>query len=186
MREFKIETDTSSKRRETRLLRGAILSITVAASAPFIFHSSLQAEHLRWLGLSMLVGAITGWYALAFRLGLQRAKRRMVFALSDKEFIRKRSGWPDDRIAFSEIDGLYEKRGGLVVESVEPLRRISIPREVNGFDTIRAELAKHHSLSVHAKPSRARLSWTGLVVMIVSILSWAAVIFIFYEVMRPR
>lgn len=186
MREFRIGTDSSSDRRETLRSWGTPLS-PIAIVAVVVFISSLHQRGevaFRWLWPLMIFGTVIGAYVVAFRLGSQRAKRGMIFALSDNELIRRRSGWPDDRIAFSEIDGLYERPSGLVVESTEPLRRISIPREADGFEVIRAELGKHHSLSVNAKPSRTKLSGTGLVVAIVSILSWAAVIFICYEVMR--
>jgi len=186
VREFRIETNPSSERRETLLFWAALLS-PLAVLSVFILSLSLKGYiAFRWLWLLTLLGTWIGGHIVAFRLRIKGARRRMVFALGDKEIIRKRSGWPDDRIAFSEIEALYERRGGLVVESAEPLKRISIPREVNGFDAIRAELVKHHSLSVQPKPLRSKPSWTRLVVMIVSILSWAVVIFIFYKVMRPR
>ncbi len=132
------------------------------------------------------MGGVVGAYIAGVHWGIQRDRRKWIFLLSDNEIIRKRDGWPDDKIAFSEIGALYDGPGALVVESAEPLRRISVPKEVNGLEVIRTELAKHHPFSAQAKPSRARLSWTGLVVMIVSILSWAAIIFICYEVMRRR
>jgi hypothetical protein len=110
----------------------------------------------------------------------------MLFVLSDKEIIRKRDGWPDDRIAFAEIDSVYDRPGWLVVESAEPRRKIPIPCEVSGFEELRAELAKHHPFSAQTKPPRAKLAWTNVVVWIVSILNWAAVLFICYEVMRRR
>jgi len=192
VREFKIETDALSKRREikVRLLSwGAILSLIAIIVLVFVlrFLGLLGAESpARWLVAFALLGAILGFYIEAFRLGMQRAKRRMLFFLSDKEIIRKRDGWPDDKIAFSEIDGVYDGRGWLVVESAEPRRKIRIPHEVSGFEELRAELARHHPFSAQAKPPRAKLAWTNVVVWIVSILNWAAVIFIFYEVLRPR
>ena len=192
MREFKIETDALSKRRETRvrlLSWGTVLSLVGVIVLLFVlrFLGLLRADSaLRWLvGLAML-GAVLGFYIEAVRLGMQREKRRMLFVLSDKEIIRKRDGWPDDKIAFSEIDGVYDRHGWLVVESAEPRRKIPIPHEVSGFEELRAELAKHHLFSAQAKPPRAKLAWTNVVVWIVSILSWASVIFIFYEVMRSR
>lgn len=196
VREFKIETDAPNKRREILLLCGVTLAPIVGVlvevlAAGFIFHPSTRGDSaFRWLGPLMFSGTLIGGYiiafSVAFRLGMRRAKRQMIFALSDKEIIRRRSGWPDDAIAFSEIGALYDGPGGLVVETIAPIRRISIPREVTGLDAIRAELAKRHSFSLQTRPSRAKLSWTGLIVMIVSILSWAAVIFIWYKVMRPR
>jgi hypothetical protein len=192
VRKFRIETDALSKKREikVRLLSwGSVLSLIAITVLVFVFRflGLLGADSpARWLVVLALLGAVLGAYIEAARLGMRRAKRRMLFVLSDKEFIRKRSGWPDDRIAFSEIHALYDGPGGLVVESTEPLRRISVPREVNGFKDIRAELAKQHSFAAQAKPPRTKLSGTGLVVWIVTILSWAALIFIIYKVMQLR
>ena len=109
VRKFKIETDALSKRREikVRLLSwGAILSLIAIIVLVFVlrFLGLLGAESpARWLVAFALLGAILGFYIEAFRLGMQRAKRRMLFFLSDKEIIRKRDGWPDDKIAFSEM-----------------------------------------------------------------------------------
>ena len=188
MREFKIETDLSSERRETLLFWAALLSPIIIAALIVFIVPLIQTGYrpFRWLLPLFTMGALIGAYIIAFRTGMQRANRRMIFALNDKEFVRKRNGWPDDRIAFSEISALYERPRGLVVESAVPLRRISIPREVNGFEAIRGELVKHHPFSLQANPPRAELTWTRLISMIVAILSWSAIIFIFYKAMRPR
>ncbi len=196
VREFRIETGAPNKRREILLLCGVTLAPIVGVLvevflAVFVFQlNQNRSPASHWLFPLTVMGTLIGGYIVAFRvafrLGMQRVKRGTVFALSDKEIIRRRDGWPDDRVAFSEINGLYESPGVLVIESTEPLMRISIPREVDGFDEIRAELVKHHSLSVHAKPPRAKLSWMGAIVLVVAILSWAAIILIWYKVMRAR
>ena len=192
VREFRIGTNASSDRREikVRLLSwGAILSLIAITVLLFVlrFLGLLRANSdLRWLAALAMLGSVLGSYIEAARLGMRRAKRRMLFVLSDKEVIRKRDGWPDDRIAFAEIDSVYDRPDWLVVESAEPRRKIPIPREVSGLQALRAELAKHHPFSAQTRPPRAKLAWTNVVVWIVSILSWAAVIFICYEVMRRR
>ncbi len=195
MREFKIETDALSKRRETRvrlLSWGTVLSLFAMTVLIYVlgFMGLLSAgsdlRWLAWLSVPAIFGAVIGASILACREALRRAEREMVFVLDDNGIVRRRKGYPDEKIAFSEIGALSEEMRWLVIYSIEPRRKIAIPHDVKGFDALRAELAKHHSLSAHAKPWRAKLSWTGLVVTIMSILSWAAVIFICYEVMRSR
>jgi len=191
VRVFKIEADPSGRKREnrTRLLAWSpvLLIIVTSVFALVILPVNVTAyKILMWLAVSTTAGAIIGAYVLGVHLGVQRAKRQMVFTLTDKEIIRKREGWSDDRIAFSEIDALYDGPSALVVESTEPQRRISVPKEVNGFEVIRAELAKHHPLSTQIRPPRITPVWTTVVVWIVTILSWTALIIVFYKAMRPR
>lgn len=84
--------------------------------------------------------------------------------------VRRRAGWPDVRIDFSEISALLEKKDWLVVESVQPVRKIAIPRDVEGFAPLRAELAKHGPVIVSkggsilgAIPTVASFLFWGLV-----------------------
>jgi hypothetical protein len=69
------------------------------------------------------------------------------------------------RIGLQEIHALYEGQGWLVVESVEPIRKIAIPAEVEGFAVLRAELAKHNSIVTTRR--RSVLVFTPLVVSLI-------------------
>jgi hypothetical protein len=120
-----------------------------------------------------VVGAFVGARFLAVRLGLQKVERDLVFVLTDKDLVRKRSGWPDIGIGLSEINALYEEPGWLVVESVEPRRRIAVPEEVDGFASLRAELAKHSPLLVPPRLSVAGFS--RFIPVAASILCWGLV-----------
>lgn len=106
----------------------------------------------------IIIAAFIFAQILTLRLGKRRARRQLMFALHENEIVRKREGWPDDRIAFSDVAGLYRGRDGLVVESTNPLVRVSIPQEVGGFEAIAAELSKHHPFSDKARLLRAELS----------------------------
>ncbi|MGA8539843.1 MAG: hypothetical protein WB566_10110, partial [Terriglobales bacterium] len=98
-----------------------------------------------------MLGGVVGASALACREALRRAEREMVFVLDDTGIARKRKGFPEVKIAFSEVEYLGEELRWLVVKSIEPRRKIAIPNDVQGFEIIRAELAKHHTLSPSAE-----------------------------------
>ena len=126
---------------------------------------------LGYLFVVTLPGGIVGAIILVCREGLRRAEREMVFVLDETGIIRRRSGYSEVKIGFSEIGYLSEELKWLVVESNEPRRKIAIAKDVAGFATIRAELAKHHALSPSAKSPLRSAAFA-----ILSILSWAAII----------
>ena len=150
-----------------------LLLAGIALFALYGAHSASRQVNaaLTWLAVLIVVGAIVGARSLAVRLGLKRVQRDLVFELTNKGLVRRRSGWPDVRIGFSEISTLYERHGWLVVESVEPRRKIAVPKEVEGFLSLRAELAKHSPIIVPPRRSLLRL-----VPMIASFLCWGLVL----------
>jgi hypothetical protein len=157
----------------------ALIVIPFSAIALFVHYGDRTPSYLApttvaWLSASLVVAAIGAAYFAAYQNGLQKLKRETAFALTDQDLVRKRSGWPDTRIGLSEIKTLYERNGWLVVESSEPRRRIAISDEVEGFATLRAELAKHRSISDPAKASPQSL--LGLVLPLASILCWSLVL----------
>lgn len=179
MQAYKIETDALSERRETRvrLLSWGTVILLVAITVWLFFlriSGGLREDtNLGWLAVFALLGAVVGACILVWREILRRAEREMVFVLCDDGVIRRREGWPDVKIDFSEVDTLREGTRWLVIYSTEPRRKIAIPNDVRGFDEIRAELVKHHPLSARAEfPSRS------FVLPAVSILSWAAVLLV--------
>jgi len=95
---------------------------------------------LAWIAGCAVIGTIVCANFLAFDHGMEKIKRETVFLLTDKELIRRRSGWPDLIIALPEVRVLREEKAWLVVESTEPRRIIRIPAEVNDFEVLRAHL----------------------------------------------
>jgi hypothetical protein len=180
MREFKIETDVPNERKTKRWLLSWGIVLLLFAMTALIFVLGFQGllsvgldlHWLGWLGLPASLGAVIGASVLAIREALYRAEREMVFVLDDKEIVRRRKGYPDVRIAFSEVDSLGEEMRWLVVKSTEPGIKIAIPNNVKGFEVIRAELAKHHFLSAQAK----KFPLKSAAPMTISVLSWAAVL----------
>jgi hypothetical protein len=175
MPEFKIENDALKRGARFRMLSwGTVLLLVAIATFLLVLRGSGHIGDSSGLGslfvLTILSAAIIA-IILAPREGLHRAERKMVFALDDKRILRKRQGYPDVEIAFSEITTLREELLWLVVTSTEPRRKIAVPRNVSGYELIRAELAKHHPLS-----ARVAFPLKGAALLIVSILSWAAVL----------
>jgi hypothetical protein len=175
MPEFRIENDALKREARFRMLSwGTVLLLVAIATLLLVLRGSGYIRDSSGLGglfvLTILSAAIIA-IILAPREGLHRAERKMVFALDNNRIVRKRQGYPDVEVAFSEIETLREELRWLVVTSTEPRRKIAVPRDVNGYELIRAELAKHHPLS-----ARVALPLKGAALLMVSILSWAAVL----------
>lgn len=188
MLEFKIEADALSKRSEARfrlLSWGAVLSLIAIIVLIFVFgflgllSVGSDFRWLAWLIVPATPVAVVGASILAIREALRRAEREMVFVLDDNGIVRRRKGFPEVKIAFSEVDYLGEELRWLVVKSTDPLRKIAIPNDVKGFEVIRAELAKHHALSPPAKFSlKSAALMKSVALTAISILSWAAVLWL--------
>jgi hypothetical protein len=144
----------------------ALFAVYYAPSASRQLNTTLAAVAVVIVG-----GTVIGENVLVARTGLERMEGDLVFALTDRELVRRRSGWPDVKIGFSEISGLYERDGSLVVQSTEPHRKIAVPDLVEGFTTIRAELAKHSSIVAQPRRSSA-----GFVATLGSLLCWGVVL----------
>jgi hypothetical protein len=175
MREFRIENDALKREARFRMLSwGTVLLLAAGAAFLLVLRASGYIGDNSGLGslfvLTILSAAILA-IILAPREGLRRAERKMVFALDDKRIIRKRQGYPDIEISFSEVETLSEELRWLVITSAEPRRKIAVPRDVSGYELIRTELAKHHPLS-----ARVAFPLKGAALLMVSILSWAAVL----------
>src|SRR5665213_1949483 len=146
MPEFRIENDALKREARLRLLSwGAVFLLLAVATLLLVLRASGYIGDSSGLGslfvLTILSAAIIA-IILAPREGLLRAERKMVFALDEKGIIRKRQGYPDVAIAFSEVETLREELRWLVITSTEPRRKIAVPRNVSGYELIRTELAK--------------------------------------------
>jgi hypothetical protein len=181
MPEFKIESGSVNERRQAkrRLLSWGVVLLLFAITVLILilgFQGLLSVgSDLHWLGWLLVpasLGAVIGASILAIREALRYAERKMVFVLDDNGIARRREGFPEVRIDFSEVDMLRDELRWLVVKSTEPQRKIAIPDNVEGFEVIRAELAKHHALPDPVK----RLPLKSAAPMTLSILSWAAVL----------
>jgi hypothetical protein len=150
MPEYRIETEALTKRHEMKgrlLAWGAVVLLTaipILTLALRVLGLLGRDPSLRWLAVLAMLFAVVGATILAWREALRFAEREMIFILDDTGIVRRRQVFPDVKIAFSEVDTLSEELRWLVIKSVEPYRKIAIPHDVRGFETIRAELTKHH------------------------------------------
>jgi len=172
MSEFRVSSNKESTLRRdhgTRLiLWGAVLVLScITLFAVFGARSAGPQINtaLAWLAGLIVAGAVGGVYFLSYRQGMEKVKRDLSFELTDKDLIRRKAGWSDVRIGLQEIHALYERPGWLVVESIEPIRKMAIPAEVDGFAVLRAELAKHSSIVTTRR--RSVLVFTPLVVSLI-------------------
>jgi len=175
MPEFRIENDALKREARFRMLSwGSVLLLLAVATLLLVLRASGYIGDSSGLGslfvLTILSAAIIA-IILAPHEGLHRAERKMVFALDEKRIVRKRQGYPDVEIAFSEVETLREELRWLVITSTEPRRKIAVPRNVSGYELIRTELAKYHPLS-----DRVAFPLKGTALLTVSILSWAGVL----------
>ena len=177
MPEFKIEGDALRREARFRVLSWGsvllLLGVTVLLFTLGVSGDLSASPDLGWLFVLTGLGTIIGAYVLASRESLHFAERQMVFVLNDNEIVRKRKGYPDVKIAFSEIATLREELRWLIIKTAVPYRKIAIPNTVSGYDTICAELAKHQPLSARVERVEIPLKTTAL--LAAAILCWAAV-----------
>jgi len=176
--EFKIEGDALRREARFRMLSwGSVLLLLAVTLLLFTLRASgrLNANSdLRFVFAFTLLGTIIGACVLASREALHFAEREMIFVLNDNEIVQKRKGYPDVKIAFSEIATLREELRWLIIKTAEPQRKIAIPNTISGYDAICAELAKHHPLS--ARVDRVEFSLKTTALLAAAILSWTGVV----------
>ncbi|HEV2424663.1 MAG TPA: hypothetical protein VGZ29_07545 [Terriglobia bacterium] len=175
MPEFRIGDDALKRQARFRMFSwGTVLLLVAVATLLLVFRASGYIGDSSDLGslfvLIVLSAAIIA-IILAPREGLRRAERKMVFVLDDTRIVRKRIGYPDVEIAFSEIEILREELRWLVITSTEPRRKIAVPTDVSGYELIRTELAKRHSLA-----ARAAFPLKSTALVVTAVLGWAAVL----------
>lgn len=175
---FQVISDQKSIRKRERWTRLALwgAAFTLSGITLFAVYGADSASPqlktvLTWLAGLIVACTIVGANVVSYRQGIEKVRRDLAFELTDKDLVRRRSGWPDVRIGLPEIRALYERQGWLVVEGVEPTRRIAIPVRVEGFAALRAELAKHSSVII----ARGR-SVAGFIFLAVTFIGWGIVL----------
>ena len=181
MAEYKVAPNTKSSQSEDQLIRvtlwGAVsllLAITVfALIGSHTVSAALDIELAVTAGL-IVMATVGGAYIVAWRNGVERAKRNVVFLLTEKELIARRNGWPDVRIGLSEIKSLDKQPGRLIVGSPDKSRFIAIPEDVEGYGNLRSELAKYGEI---AEVPKGPASIVAYVPTLLCWFSWALVLF---------
>ena len=131
MPQFRVEKNALTRRTRFRILSwGAVLLLVSVAAALLVLRASGHIRDGSGVGdlfaLAIFGAAVIAIVSAPFE-GLYRAERKMIFILEDNAVVRKRQGYPDEKIFFSEINNLSEEIGRLIVTSTDPRRRIGIP-----------------------------------------------------------
>jgi hypothetical protein len=168
MRTFRVEYDSLQRKRvvRARLLStcGAfgLLPATIALILILVFSGVLpkDSEITTRVIWTAIFGASMGSLIFAWRSGMYRWERETVVLMDEDGITKRREGFPDERINYTEIRSLREGRWWLVIVSTKPYGSVTIPRALKGFETIRAELAKHRPLGdrAEAKTSPPRIA----------------------------
>lgn len=141
MKEFRIESDEVNRR---RLIRRNTVWTTVAICSPLLTVAVLLSvpgtPHLRVIIPVMIFAVCAGLFYGTAQLGRERRELDTVYALTEREIIRRRNGWPDDRILFNEIRELSNTRRYLVIKSADPLIHIAVPKGVENYPLFLREL----------------------------------------------
>jgi hypothetical protein len=141
MPEFRIESEGLSREsRLSALLWGAVILLIIVAVLLFAFGGRERLD-ANLFGIT-LFGAVIGTGILTCREALHYALRQMVFVLDGSAIVRKRQGYPEVKIAFSEVGSVKQEFGYLIVKSRQTGERIAIPNTVQDYEAIRTELAK--------------------------------------------
>jgi hypothetical protein len=167
MGEFKMPPRTLPTRRHGHIMVWLVSIGTVLLAFGILFfigygpHSVVHrvGPLLTWV-LVLLILCAVGTNFVALRRSFERVKYDLTFVLSQSELIRKRPACPDVRISLPQIKSLYEQSGCLVVAGGDPPRTIAVPKDVENFTLLQAELMKYASLA--PPPRRSSLGWITL------------------------
>lgn len=177
MAEFTVGEEALRRYARGRMLSwGAVLLLLGATVVLFVL--GVSGDLTAYPGLSLifvltLLGTVAGACVSACREALHYAERQMVFILENNGVVRRRRGYPDVRISFSEIGTVSEELGWMIIRSTESRRKIAIPNSVDGYGTIRAEITKRYPLFAHTA-----LPLKSLALLAASLLSWGAALWL--------
>jgi hypothetical protein len=137
--------------RRFRVFGGAII-LTLLGTCFLALYDPLDlSDSVRRLLADLAIGAaglvIVGVVILSYFEGLWKLRSRSEFEVFPDKIIEKRL---EARFALeiplNKIRSLSQRSGWLVVEGDDPLKRIMIPQEIDGFEELKVELSSHHEL----------------------------------------
>ncbi len=141
MREYKIQVDATQKRREKTVWWISWAVVALLLVAPFVLRAS-GGHPAVWFAGAALAVAVIASYTLAAREALRRAEREMVFVLDDEGISRKRRGYADIHIPYSQVASISQEMRWLIIRGTSFGIKIAVPDDVSGIEAIRTELAQ--------------------------------------------
>lgn len=105
-------------------------------------------KKLAWVAGAIVVAAVVVGYWLGFKEGFWKLKEGFRVEVSDGKIIQRPPGAPIVEIAVDQIASLYQRRGGwLIITGAEPERKIAVPPEIVGFESLKRELSANRTVS---------------------------------------
>lgn len=175
--ELKIGYDDAH--RQARLRRN-MFAIAITICCPLVMVGLLLllpkdgevATQARWLVPVGIFAFCAACFYYAARLGAERMNLTTTYLFTGTELIRRRRGWPDDRIALKDIDSVTHKHGRIVVTSTLNQRGFIIPEKFEGFASLLHELEKLGRVE-----TRPRLVLRGVSVAVILACCWLTILF---------
>jgi hypothetical protein len=157
--------------RQTRLHRNTLKTI-LTISSPMIMVALLlflpkEGQFITYARLLVPPGifAICGaCFYYGWRLGTERMNLTTTYLFTGTELIRRRRGWPDDRIALNETDAVIYDNRSIVVTSTAHERRFIIPDNFEGFASLVRELEKAGRLKRQSQSNLRAVFFVAIVV----------------------
>jgi hypothetical protein len=150
MKEFKAMMDQATVERRDRLARlslWGIVALLIALTLFVVYGPRAEIRSVSSQLLSLAAGAVIATVALAYYLAYWHAKDTiqdaLTFELTEGILIRRQSGRPDIQLKLSEIRQLTEDGTRLIIQGALPDKRIVVPKAVQDFPELRAELNKY-------------------------------------------
>lgn len=171
MQTFKVNWASSEKKVDSRIRLLIWEAIWILVGAAVIVYSIMVGfRALFLLGLGVVVLSLCIFNTLGIRAATRKTKGELSFQLTETELIGEWTGKREVRIALSEIASLREKFGWLTVLAVNPARKIAIPKDVEGYEFLRAELSKHARIS--SEPLLSKSLSSGAFLALSSFIVW--------------
>jgi len=123
------------------------------------------------IALAFLMGAIAlaalvYGVILSLKEGMWKVKHAFQWELTDDRIIQSHKDGRTVEIPLNTVRSLHEYRGWLLVSGGEPLKGITVPSDISGYEQIKRELASHCALT----PLKVKVSPSSLLPYIVWIL----------------
>jgi hypothetical protein len=170
MNEFKIESNKSKRNYDNAVrltLSCLLIAFTTLAACLYMNISTSDPALLATSALGVIILSSI----LAFRELMNLAARQMVFVLEADAITRKRKGYADVRIRFSEIEAINEASNWLIINSYGARSKIAISSRIEGYEKLRSELVKHHDIARDTP-----FPFVGIILSTISVMSWGVVL----------
>jgi hypothetical protein len=96
-------------------------------------------------------------YFFGRKIGIAEQRQKSSFLLTEEDLTYRREGWPDIQIALSSISSVTESSDGLrVISSEDSFVGFRVPRELDGYGSLRSALQKHQVIKSERPSSSVR------------------------------